>query len=71
MSKSASVSTGSFPIFGILGLIFITLKLCHVIDWSWWWVLAPFWGVALLVIMILSFVVVILGLVAFQAVLQS
>lgn len=33
----------SFPILGILGLIFITLKLCNVIAWSWWWVLAPFW----------------------------
>lgn len=28
----------------LLGIVFITLKLCHVIDWSWWWVLAPFWG---------------------------
>lgn len=22
---------------------FIVLKLCHVIDWSWWWVTAPAW----------------------------
>lgn len=28
---------------GILGLIFITLKLTDYIDWSWWWVLAPIW----------------------------
>lgn len=34
----------SFPIGGILLVLFITLKLCHVIDWSWWWVLAPLWG---------------------------
>lgn len=27
-----------------LGIVFVTLKLCHVIDWSWWWVTAPFWG---------------------------
>ena len=27
----------------ILLTVFIVLKLCHVIDWSWWWVLAPFW----------------------------
>ena len=26
-----------------LGLIFITLKLCNVIQWSWWWVLSPLW----------------------------
>jgi hypothetical protein len=32
-----------FPILGILGLIFITLKLTGHITWSWLWVLAPFW----------------------------
>lgn len=33
----------SIGLFGILGIIFIVLKLVDVIDWSWWWVLAPFW----------------------------
>jgi hypothetical protein len=28
---------------GALALLFIGLKLGHVIDWSWWWVLSPFW----------------------------
>ena len=27
-----------------LGIAFVVLRLCHVIDWSWWWVTAPFWG---------------------------
>ena len=27
---------------------FMILKLCKVIDWSWWWVTAPLWGAALL-----------------------
>ena len=35
--------TVQFPILGILGLIFITLKLTGHIAWSWWWVLSPFW----------------------------
>jgi hypothetical protein len=26
-----------------LTLTFIILKLCHYIDWSWWWVTAPLW----------------------------
>ena len=26
-----------------LGIVFIVLKLVGVIDWSWFWVLAPFW----------------------------
>lgn len=34
----------SFPILGILGVLFIGLKLADIIAWSWWWVLAPFWG---------------------------
>lgn len=29
---------------GLLTLIFITLKLCSVINWSWWWVLLPLWA---------------------------
>lgn len=31
----------NMSIFMILGAVFITLKLCHVIDWSWWLVLMP------------------------------
>jgi hypothetical protein len=27
----------------VLGIVFIVLKLLGVIDWSWWWVLAPIW----------------------------
>jgi hypothetical protein len=45
MSSSKS-KTVSFPILGILGLIFVTLKLAEigvVVTWSWWWVLSPFW----------------------------
>lgn len=33
---------------GLLGLVFIVLKLTNVIDWSWWLVTCPFWiGIAL------------------------
>lgn len=44
--------------FGLLFLIFLTLKLCNVIDWSWWWVSAPMWmplafAVALAVVAVL------------------
>lgn len=42
MSSKKQVTT-SFPLLGLLGLMFIGLKLTHQIDWSWWWVLAPFW----------------------------
>jgi len=37
----------------LLSLVFITLKLLHKIDWSWWWVLSPFWiSCAIIVIFI-------------------
>lgn len=42
MSKNSSSS--GIGELSLLGIVFITLKLTKVIDWSWWWVLAPFWG---------------------------
>ena len=35
----------------LLFVIFLILKLCGVIAWSWWWVTSPLWiGVALAII---------------------
>ena len=54
MSNTKNV-TVQLPILGLLGLIFITLKLTGHITWSWLWVLSPFWipfAVALLVALI-------------------
>lgn len=42
MSK-APTTAGSGSVLGMLGVAFVVLKLCEVIDWSWWWVTAPFW----------------------------
>lgn len=39
----------------LLFLLFLGLKLTGHIDWSWWWVTAPIWGV--LVIGLLVFLV--------------
>lgn len=35
---------GGVGVFGLLGIIFVTLKLLGKLDWSWLWVTAPFWG---------------------------
>ena len=43
-SQSSNGQAGGISIVGILGVAFVVLKLCEVIDWSWWWVTAPFWG---------------------------
>ena len=37
-------SADSIGLFGVIGIVFIILKLTSVIAWSWWWVLCPFWG---------------------------
>lgn len=40
-------------VLAVLGIIFVTLKLCGVIAWSWLWVLAPFWvGIVLSLVVI-------------------
>lgn len=42
MDKKVTVTfNGIVP--ALLGVAFVILKLCKVINWSWVWVLAPFW----------------------------
>ena len=44
MSKASdSSASGGIGFTGLLAIVFIVLKLCNVIDWSWWWVTAPIW----------------------------
>lgn len=38
----ATVGSG-LDFFGALTIAFIVLRLCHVITWSWLWVLSPIW----------------------------
>ena len=45
--------------FGLLGIVFICLKLIGIIDWSWWWVTMPLWfGVAIFVAIFFFYLVV-------------
>lgn len=60
---SNSNSSGGIGIGGVLLIVFIVLKLCGVIAWSWWWVLAPLWmpvvfaiGIVLVLLLILLIV---------------
>ena len=58
-SNSTKAAGGGIGFSGLLGLLFIALKLCGVIDWSWWWVLAPFWiPIALAIIIMLVAVII-------------
>lgn len=38
-----------------LALLFIGLKLGKVIEWSWWWILAPLWIPAFIGLIVLVF----------------
>lgn len=53
-----SSTVGGVGFLGMLGIVFIVLKLCGVINWSWIWVLAPIWGgwVVILVILIIIYI---------------
>ena len=42
-SVTAQAGNTGIGFRGLLTILFIGLKLGHVIGWSWWWVLAPLW----------------------------
>lgn len=39
----ADNTNNGIGIGGILFVVFLVLKLCGTIDWSWWWVTSPLW----------------------------
>lgn len=56
--KEATVGGNmAFTVF----IVFLVLKLCHVIDWSWWWITCPLWGVFAFLIVILLAVLILSG----------
>ena len=46
----------------LLTIVFVTLKLCGVITWSWWWVISPIFISIGLALVILLFATVLVGL---------
>lgn len=53
MSNTNQQATTGVSFLGLLFIAFLVLKLCGVINWSWWWVTAPLWGGFALVVAIL------------------
>ena len=52
--------SGGIGFVGALQITFVVLKLCKVIDWSWWWVLSPIWiSTALTILVVLIGIIVI------------
>lgn len=52
-------SNNSIGFFGLLQVIFITLKVLNLIDWSWWMVFSPTW-ISLLIVILAVIVLIIL-----------
>lgn len=48
--------TGGVSVCGVVGIVFIILKLVGVINWSWVWVLCPFW-LPVVILLVLCFFV--------------
>ena len=59
MANNTQTQSGGIGFFGLLAIVFITLKLTGYITWSWWWVLAPLWGPLAVVLVIFLLIVII------------
>lgn len=61
MATEVKVS-GGIGFLGMLFLIFMTLKLCNVIDWSWWLVCIPLYGPFALVVSLFLLGTILIGI---------
>ena len=58
MNDHNSQTSSGIGFFSLLTIVFIVLKLCDVIAWSWVWVLAPIWiPTAIIIIAILIYLI--------------
>lgn len=59
--------SGGIGFVGLLTIVFITLKLCGVISWSWVWVLAPIWITLAVAILIVIAVAIITAIITWRS----
>ena len=65
METTKTTITSGLSFSSVLFFIFLVLKLCGIIDWSWWWITVPLWGgLALILAGYLIFLIVV-GILAF------
>lgn len=62
-SNNNTTVSGGIGFSGLLTIVFIVLKLCGVINWSWIWVLAPMW-IGTAIILAIALIILIIGLIA-------
>ena len=57
-NNSSEKITYSLGFLEALALIFITLKLCKIINWPWVWVLSPIWiSIIIVIVAVVGFVI--------------
>lgn len=54
MSSTVQHTSSGIGFTGLLQIVFITLKILHLITWSWWWVLAPIWITCGIVVLLIA-----------------
>lgn len=54
-----TAGTGGIGVIDVLQIVFIILKLCHVINWSWIWVLSPLWISTIILILFVIIIIII------------
>jgi hypothetical protein len=68
MMRMKNKISGTKLALGLNGLIVIVLtilKLCKIINWSWWWILCPIWvsaGIVLVVFVIILLIMLVQAL---------
>jgi hypothetical protein len=60
--KTSTIRVQGIGTLGLLGVLFVGLKLTGHVDWSWFWVTMPFWGGAAVVVAIIVVLAVVGGL---------
>lgn len=56
--NNSNTNNGGIGFFGLLTIVFITLKLTGYVAWSWWWVLAPSWIPFVIVLLIFAIILI-------------
>jgi len=57
-NENKTTVNGGIGVTGLLGVVFVVLKLLGVINWSWWLVTLPFWGGAILYILVVTLIII-------------
>lgn len=63
--NKSTATSGGIGFTGLLTIAFIVLKLCSVINWSWWWVLSPIWisiGLAVAIFIVAMIVIIVMDI---------